>query len=390
MRIAPTCLLVAALGGGCRFDPAGVAGGDDVPIDGPVDPGADGPAGDDAARADAPPASGRYRKPLTVPAAQVTGSLSDFPVLIARTDPDLRDHAGASGADLHFVDADGQTVLDHELVAWDSQTGRLEAWVRLPALSGAGDTTFDVQYGAFASPPGEDAAGVWSNGFLAVWHLEETPGGGAGDIADALDARDATSAGMGAANSVAGVIGRGLAFEGGPDGLTFTSPFTGSSPHTFSAWIDQETTTQNNALIVIGDGACTEARWLHGRFDGGPVAAGFYCDDWATTGVDIQGDGWTLIHWTYSAGGQAQSRLYRDGAAAAGPFDHAGTQSTDGAAGHIGNAPNAFGSNMGLRGRLDEVRIAGAVRSAAWIAAEHASQSAPETFVVAGAEEPLP
>jgi len=380
------CALAAAtLAVGCSFDQAGVelSPGDDAidgavgpGIDGPVDPGIDGPA-----------PTGRFRKSLTVPASRVSGTLTDFPVFVSLTDTDLRDHASDGGADLHFVAGDGQTALDHELQAWDRTTGRLDAWVRLPALGTSG-AIFYLRYGAFDDPPGEDPAGVWSNGFVAVWHLEQAPDGANGGVTDSLGDFDATSIGMSAANQVTGAVGRGLLFEGGSDELTFDAPLGGASPHTISAWVDQETTAQNNALVVIGDGACTEARWLHTRFTGGEIATGFYCDDWATTGVDIQDGGWTLVHWTYTAG--AESRLYRDGAAAAGPFTHAGTQSTQGAVGHIGNAPGTFGANMGLRGRVDEVRISDVVRPAAWIAAEHANQSAPEGFVVAGVEEPLP
>jgi hypothetical protein len=44
---------------------------------------------------------------------------------------------------------------------------------------------------------------------------------------------------------------------------------------------------------------------------------------------------------------------------------------------------------MGLNGAVDEVRIANRVRSAAWIAAEQANQSAPAAFYTLGPEEAL-
>jgi hypothetical protein len=44
---------------------------------------------------------------------------------------------------------------------------------------------------------------------------------------------------------------------------------------------------------------------------------------------------------------------------------------------------------MGLNGAVDEVRIATEVRSADWIAAEHANQSDPPSFYQLGPEESL-
>lgn len=389
-RSVVTHALVLAALAGCKFDPAGLAPGE-PPVDAPGGPGDDAamPADGGDVDPDASTPAVRFRKALTIAAGTVDAALADFPLYVELTDGDLAARASAAGDDLHFVAADGSTVLDHEVQAWDEATGHLEAWVRLPSLPADASTTIYLRYGAFASPPAEDPAGVWQNGFVAVWHLDDTPQGGAGDITDAAGAADATSVAMNASNRVAAVLGDGLTFDGNTEQLTFTSPLTGATPHTFSAWVEQDTVAHNSALVVIGTGACAQARWLHARFTGGPVAAGFYCDDWATTNVDVQADGWTLVHWTYSGTG-AQSRLYRDGELAAGPFTHLGTQSTVGTAGYIGNAPAAFGNPMGLLGTLDEVRIADVARSAAWIAAEHANQREPAAFYAVGAEQGLP
>lgn len=370
---------------GCSFDRSGV--------DYSQGPG-DGPPGDgngetiDAAPGDPPVGAVRFRKAITIPAANVAGALTDFPVYVSLVDGDLSAHATQSGADIHFVADDGTSALDHEIQAWDPDTGRLEAWVRLPALSSSASNVFYVQYGDFANAPAPDPAGVWQNGFVAVWHLEQQPDGSVGGIVDSLGDHDATSVNMNANGLIAGVVGGGLAFDGNNDQLTFSGGLSGASPHTISAWVDQRTADHNSALVVIGNGACTQARWFHTRFGEGPAAAGFYCDDWLDTGVDIQAAGWTLVHWTYDA--NDESRLYRDGVASAGPFEHDGAQSTVGAAGTIGNAPAAFGASMGLEGNLDEVRIADTARSAAWIATEHANQKSPAEFHDVGPEESLP
>ena len=50
----------------------------------------------------------------------------------------------------------------------------------------------------------------------------------------------------------------------------------------------------------------------------------------------------------------------------------------------------AYGTNMGLLGTIDELRIASTARSAGWIATEFANQSSPATFYTVGAEQPAP
>lgn len=385
--------LVAA-GAGCVFDPSasGVATGDaaapvaDAAAPGVIDAAAPAPDGSPLLPDAAPPEPTGYYKILTIDGALVAGSLADFPIYVELDgDADLTAHASSSGADVFFTDATGANVLDYELQHWDRSAGRLQAWVRMPSLDAGDDAELQLHYGDTSTTAAPDPAGVWQNGFVAVWHLEQAPDGPA-SVEDSLGARDATgSTGMNAGNLTSAVLGNGLEFDGITDELTFTNPLAGATAHTISAWVEQDPSTNNDALVVLGNGVCGQARWLHSRFTGGPVAVGFYCDDFTATSTDIQGEGPTLLHWTFDG---ADSRLYRDGDLAAGPFTHADAPSTTGGVGRIGNAPAAFGTAMGLHGVVDEVRIATVERSAAWVATEHANQSAPAAFISVGPEQP--
>ncbi|MBE7452041.1 MAG: hypothetical protein HS111_25085 [Kofleriaceae bacterium] len=78
--------------------------------------------------------------------------------------------------------------------------------------------------------------------------------------------------------------------------------------------------------------------------------------------MDIQGDGWVLLHWVYD--GNTSGALFVDGVRVAGPFTYPSAAVTVGTDGYIGNAPSGFGQNMGLNATLDEVRLARAARSA--------------------------
>jgi hypothetical protein len=372
VRGSACCLLTASLA--CSFDPSGGGAGG-----GSADGGRTFDAG---GRGDGGAAAG-YRKLITV-AALGGGDLVDFPLYVQLDDADLMAHARNDGIDVHFTSAGGDP-LDHEVERWDPGSGRLEAWVRV-TLAGGAATTVALVYGEPEPPPAPDPADVWASGFAAVWHLEESP---AGPLTDALGVRPGTaSGGMDDASSVTGTVGRAIAFDGADDMMAFDNPLAGAGAHTFSAWVNQEATDDNDALLVVGTGACGEARWLHTRFDQDTVAVGLYCDDWADPGVNVQDAGWKLVHWTYADG---ESRLYIDGAAAALPFTHDGAANTQGSDGFLGNVPGSagFGANMGLNGTVDEVRIATRVRSPGWIAAEFANQSSPATFYSVGSEQPL-
>lgn len=157
---------------------------------------------------------------------------------------------------------------------------------------------------------------------------------------------------------------------------------TSSRSHTVSAWVNQRTTVTNDALVVFGNASCNQARWFHTRYNTATAATGFYCSDWSSPGVDIQGDGWVLVHWVYDGAGAGA--IYVNGAMAADPFNYT---TTAGTAGFIGNAPAGFGQNMGITATLDEVRIATVARSAGWISTERNNQNAPATFYVVGPEE---
>jgi hypothetical protein len=387
MRASPALLTILALVAGvpaCGFNPAGTGGGGgdggggDDDTDAAVDP--DAPPG-----IDAPPPDARgpgRRKSITIDPARVAGTQTDFPVWVTIVDPAIGARAQSDGGDLYFTDDNG-AVLAHELQRYVDAEGRVEAWVKLPSVDDTQPTRFHLNYGDASVLPVPSAAAVWSNGFNAVWHLDAASPASEPDSAGDHDAT--ASGGLNGTNVVTGQLGRGLDFEGAGHQLAFTNTLTGNGAHTMSAWVNQRTTGSNDALIVIGNAACNQARWFHTRYNASTVANGFYCSDWDNPGVDIQGDGWVLVHWVYNGAGAG--RLYLNGAMAAGPHTYITPPATAGAGGFIGNAPAGFGATMGIVATLDEVRIATVARSAGWIATERNNQSSPATFYTVGAEE---
>ncbi|HEX8950859.1 MAG TPA: DUF2341 domain-containing protein, partial [Polyangia bacterium] len=328
-----------------------------------------------------------WRKSITIDNTKVSGALADFPVWIDLTDADLAAHAQANGSDIFFTAADGTTRLDYEIQGWSAASHRLLAWVRVPSLGSGAPTVIYVVYGAVNPAPTPNAPGVFTSSFAAVWHLDDaTP---AAAIADATGTHAGTPALTAATSAVSAKLGNGLSFTGSNDTIGFTNPLTGNHAHTISVWVSQRSVTHASAVVVVGTPMMSQARWLDAHFTSAVLAVGFYTNDW-TTSTNLDGAGWTLVHWVFE-GANGKNHLYQNGVEIAGSPQMLSGVNTTGTTGVIGHAPEpAYGTNMGLDGTIDELRIATVARSAGWISTEYANQSSPGTFYAVGAEQPLP
>lgn len=155
-----------------------------------------------------------YRKKITIDKTKVPSTLTNFPVLVQRTDLDWKDtsHGGsvarADGYDFVFTDADGITMLNYEVEKYTASTGELVAWVNLPSVSSSVDTEFYVYYGNSAATNQQNVNAVWDSNYKMVQHAK-----GSGQM------NDSTS------NSNSGTIS-GDPFES--YSITSVSPHTGS------------------------------------------------------------------------------------------------------------------------------------------------------------------
>lgn len=85
------------------------------------------------------PAPRGWLRKLTFDGEQVAGALEDFVLLVHVTDAHLGVFAAADARDVHFLAADGGSVLDHEIEYFEPARGELTAWVRTPRLESAND-----------------------------------------------------------------------------------------------------------------------------------------------------------------------------------------------------------------------------------------------------------
>jgi hypothetical protein len=116
-----------------------------------------------------------YRQSITIDRTKVTGSLTNFPVLISlASDPDLSSHARADGNDIVFTASDGTTKLPHEIENYTPSSGALIAWVKVPSISNVTNTDIYMYYGNSTMPSQQNVTAVWINGYVGVWHLNNS------------------------------------------------------------------------------------------------------------------------------------------------------------------------------------------------------------------------
>jgi len=333
-----------------------------------------------------------YRRAIIIGSRSPAATLSDFPILIdIQNDTPLRDHARSDGHDIRFTTESG-VALEHQTETYDSVTGSLLAWVKLPSLDTSNDTLLLLYYGNGTAAADPSVTTVWSNGYTAVWHLGESGAGAAGEFYDASGNGNHAQGGAGVTSStparVAGKIGYGQDGDGVDDFVSTPVQLAGQSLLTVTTWFHVRKTDNIVRPGLLGQNDALEI--------------GFYWTDRLNV--------WTPTVTTKCPGKNIVSACTPDFSLntwmhLAVVFD--GTNITlyiDGVEKHVAASPNVgsgnyFFSLMGrifdptgnhLDGMLDEARVALTNRSAAWIATQHATQSAPASSYTLGPEGQAP
>ncbi|MGC4119799.1 MAG: DUF2341 domain-containing protein [Myxococcales bacterium] len=328
-----------------------------------------------------------YRKQITIQSARVPAAQVDFPVLInLASDADLAARARPDGFDLAFTLNDGVTQLSHEIERYNSTTGALVAWVKVPNLSSTANTVLYLYFGNPASTDQQAATDVWDLHYRGVWHLAEDPSGTAPQMADSTaNNRHGTSVGtMTASDQVAGRIGGGLDLDGANDAVRVTGLLGNPTSYTLSGWVNLRNASGSGSEVIslgddIGMRVDSPAQGIAGFFYNGAT----WRDTYAVQ--NIAGGGWHLVSYTNDGPGRAQ-RIYLDGAqVATSTFNDAITWGL-GANTLIGNHGNGK-ANFLFNGVLDEIRVSDTPRAGSWIQTEFNNQSSPATFYTVGTQQ---
>jgi hypothetical protein len=315
-----------------------------------------------------------YRKALTIDGTQITGNLSNFPVLVSITDSDLS-KARADGFDLLFTDEDGETKLDHEIEDFVQGSGTLAVWVRVSSLTAGTDKTLYLYYGNTTATDQQNATGVWDSAFKGVYHLHD----------DFLDSSannfDGTNSGS---IDAAGQVADAQDFDGVNDrvDLGTTTIIDPNAAFTLSAWVYVDTTpaasnhynifgrrsdvTDNNGILfAVGEWLPTNRNLLVSTYNGSWQEVVSTSEvpllSWAHVAVAYDG---TTNATLYLNGSPDGSAAFTEPGAAVGLPQRIGTSKT-----------TAF--NWYFDGRIDEVRLSQSARSSDWILTEFNNQNDP-------------
>lgn len=321
-----------------------------------------------------------YRRQIVIPRAPQ--ALAQFTISVALdADTGLRMHAAPGGTGFVFTDSDGESLLAHEIVSFDPDTGALEAWVQLREL-GATAATLYLYYGGPLSTT--DARDAWSTTYASVWHLDGAAPGTEAD-STASNAR-VDSEGSQQPAVVGAAVGRGRRYDGIDDMMCGVVPSLelGINSFSFSVWVDVDR--------AIGSWDSPLAR------GGGMVTSpGFTFELGASPWEAEVADGTNKVRLVFGVEptepahlvmvvdrNAAMARAYLDGEL----VDEVASALT----GSVDNPtePLCIGSGLLFNGWIDEVRVYRGALGHDWIATEYANVHERAAFMTIGDEENAP
>jgi len=335
-----------------------------------------------------------YRKKITIDHNQVTGDLTNFPILISITDQDLRDKAQNDGDDILFMDSSGvATKLYHEIEYFDSSTGMLTAWVNIPIVHSTEDTSLYMYYGNPSINNQQFSEKTWDSHYQAVWHMNDATQSTISD--STINGYIGTKKAVNEPIATRTQIYNGQRFDGLNDYIQMASTIIGTGVKSWSFWANTTMTAPSggfagllgNALNGGGTdkGFCSAigGTWPDMNFEiGNTVTAGHFL----TIGIDIPDSN---LHYYTAVYDGTDLKAYRDGSYVAMDNTKDGTEAAGDYNFMVGRS-NIGGGSYYFYGTLDEIRVSNIAKSANWISTEYVSQNDPTGFLFIGSEEPGP
>jgi len=326
------------------------------------------------------------RKQLTIDFTKVSGSTNtNFPVVINITDTNLKSHARPDGYDILFTSADGITKLDHEIEQYNSSTGNLIAWIKMPSLSNSVDTELFMYYGNASASNQQSVASTWSNSYSGVFHLKETP---SGTIYDSRGADSGATNNMESLDQASGKIDGSLIFDGADEYVGSLGGYSQPNILSVSLWFKTNSASWDilfgTANVVPPNTNATGAISVLAMTGDGKIRAEYWTNSIGaiTTPSSYRDGNW---HYAVVTGNVNTQSLFVDGVLVG---SRAGSISngwwTDTFLGTGFDVPGRGFPSTGwhyYNGSLDEVHVANTARDANWILTEYNNQSSPASFL---------
>ena len=314
--------------------------------------------------------------------ANINGDLYNFPVLIRLTKGIFPfNQANRKGEDVRFVKDDG-TMLPFEIEHWDSADGQAEIWVTVDTIRGLNDTQHIQMHWGNSSAKSRSngfAAFDTTNGFRAVWHLNQKCNDVTGFMNDGINFGSTDTTGM---------IGFCKKFKGA-DYIEIPGLLGSPQDLTLSAWaqLDSLPFESGSEIVSLGDAALIRMDYTiasHGTLGAihpfsYPKDSGFYN---TSSGQFLKQTGWHLITYTVN---QKDNRmtLFIDGAIARSITGNNATIDYSGLGQNtiIGNHGNSK-TGFNFSGRIDEVRVYSTPVSADYVKLCYMNQKTQDALVV--------
>jgi len=325
-----------------------------------------------------------YEREIRIDRTKVgRGGLTNYPVYVTLTDPAMVSKAQADGDDFRFMSATG-TKLDHEIETWDTTTGKLTAWIEIPALSDKVDTLIYLQYGNASATNQQNASGVWDANHMLVWHLDDAATGTATD--STTNARHGTSLGLTATTGTYGDAANWSSASTGRYVQRAVAAFHPATTVTHEAWVRINNGSARNIFSYATAGSDNAYR-LEGQASLRPYING---TNPSATGLSVNDGNWHHVAMTWDST-DGIVRVYVDGIAQGAVTINMGASITTTGGLVLGQDQDSvlggFDAATAWVGDMDEFRLSNIARSEAWLTTNYRNGSNPATFAVVGVEE---
>lgn len=321
------------------------------------------------------------RKQLTFDNSGQAENLTDFPVMVKLTTSRVTygDFGKADGTDLRFADANNVTELKYHIEKWDN-TGDSFIWVKVPQIDASSSTDYMWMYYGYASASDvQDAANTFpsSNNFMDVYHFAETSGNYLDSSSNANNCATVTVTSRDASGCP---LGRCPEFNGSTNTILCGKSST-LGDVTVEAWVNTDASAAQAVIqhaksgeleadnIVYGlEIDASRNLWTQWEYGAGT-------NQTATSTANV-----SLTTWTYVAAVRNVTAntvtWYINGvqSGSATSYTNDPTGGTD-ATCQLVIGYRISGATTYWDGKIDELRVSGTQRTAAWLKASYLSEN---------------
>ena len=327
-----------------------------------------------------------FRKKITIDHTKVDANLTDFPVLISIKDENLVSLAKEDGSDIYFTSSAGNR-LKREIEDYNSTTGALVAWVKVPSLSSTVDTNIYINFGSTEESNTNDTD-VWDSNYVGVWHNRDYNANSIKESKTGLISATKTANNEPIQNT--GKVGPAQYFDGANDSIDTNIGTISYTKSTISFWanFEDKNGVYGNCGIIVGS-----AYWSNNNF-----SITQHSNDYQMM-FTVGTSKYSMFTTAFSNTGTWYYYSYS--------YDSDQNAWADALKAYINGATKSIGSSLGdtdplevsgtnklkistcayFNGLIDEVRISDSLRSSSWVKTEYNNQSSPSTFYSVGSLE---